>query len=199
VRHGLALIAIIASACFVVLAFVACTGVFERFDVTVELAIHRLDSRPLEAVMTAATVVGSNVVLFPTVALVALLAFRRGRRRASMLLVASAVTVAAIIELVKAIVARERPHLFVKIAVPTDGSFPSGHAMSAVGVYGVVAAVLIALYPRAQRGVVVATIVLAIVIGLSRIYLGVHWPSDVIAGYTGGAAVLAVTVGLLRR
>jgi undecaprenyl-diphosphatase len=94
---------------------------------------------------------------------------------------------------------RERPRLFDKIELPTDYSFPSGHAMSAVGIYGVVAAALIALYPRARRPVIAAAIALIALIGLSRIYLGVHWPSDVIGGFLGGVPPLVVSVHLIHH
>ena len=192
-------IAMLASVAFVIIAAEVRAGALDHLDVTVELAIHRLDSRALDVVMMAATVVGSNVVLVPAVVLVALLALRQGRRQASVILAVDAVAVLGLDQLVKAIFARERPQLFDKIALPTDYSFPSGHSMSAMGIYGVIAAVVIALHPRSRTPVLVATIALVAMIGLSRIYLGVHWPSDVLGGFLGGVAPLAVSVHVLHR
>jgi membrane-associated phospholipid phosphatase len=94
---------------------------------------------------------------------------------------------------------RERPRLFDKIALPTGYSFPSGHSMSAMGIYGVIAAALIAMYPAARRPVIAAAAVLIAAIGVSRVYLGVHWPSDVLGGWLGGIPPLVVSVHLLHR
>ena len=62
---------------------------------------------------------------------------------------------------------------------------------------GVVAAALIALYPRARRPVIAAAIALIALIGLSRIYLGVHWPSDVLGGFLGGVPPLVLAAHLI--
>jgi undecaprenyl-diphosphatase len=71
--------------------------------------------------------------------------------------------------------------------------------MSAIGIYGVIAAALIALYPRARRPVIAAAAILIGLIGLSRIYLGVHWPSDVLGGFLGGVPPLIASVHLIHR
>lgn len=65
-------------------------------------------------------------------------------------------------------------------------SFPSGHAMDSLIVYGLAAYWLGARFPRARAAIVVAAIVLVGAIGFARIYLGVHCLSDVVAGYMGG-------------
>lgn len=192
-------IAIAASVAFVVIAAELRTGALDRLDVTVELAIHRLDSGFADIVMKTATLIGSNVVLLPVVALVTLLAIHRRMRTVAIVLAIDTIVVLAIDSALKVMFSRERPRLFDKIALPTDYSFPSGHSMSAIGIYGVVAAALIALYPRARRTVVVATALLVATIGFSRVYLGVHWPFDVVGGYLGGVPPLIVSVHLIHR
>jgi len=107
--------------------------------------------------------------------------------------------VIAAYSLLKVMFSRERPRLFDKVALPTDYSFPSGHSMTAMGIYGVIAAALIALYPAARRPVIAAAVLLIATIGLSRIYLGVHWPSDVLGGLLGGVPPLIVSVHLIHR
>src|SRR3569832_506426 len=94
---------------------------------------------------------------------------------------------------------RERPLLFDKIALPHDYSFPSGHSMSARGVWGVIAAVLVCLYPKLKREIVALAALLILSIGLSRIDLGVHWPFDVAGGFLGGIPPLVASVHLLHR
>jgi undecaprenyl-diphosphatase len=71
--------------------------------------------------------------------------------------------------------------------------------MSAIGIYGAMAAALIALYPRSRRLVIPPAIALIIAIGVSRVYLGVHWPSDVLGGWLGGIPPLVVSIHLLHR
>jgi undecaprenyl-diphosphatase len=192
-------IAIVASVAFVVIAAELRTGALDRLDVTVELAIHRLDSAFGDVVMKTATLIGSNVVLLPVVALVTLLAIYRRMRTVAIVLVIDTIAVIAVDSALKIMFSRERPRLFDKISLPTDGSFPSGHSMSAIGIYGVVAAALIALYPQTRRVMIVAVTLLVAAIGFSRVYLGVHWPSDVVGGLLGGLPPLVVSVHLIHR
>jgi len=192
-------IAIVASLAFVVLAAEVRSGALDQLDIAVELAVHRLDSAPGDAVMKAATLFGSNPVLLPVVACVIVLALYRRMRTVAIVLAIDAVVVIAVDSALKVMFSRERPTLFDKIALPTDYSFPSGHAMSAIGIYGVVAAALIALYPRARRAVIAAAALVIAAIGFSRIYLGVHWPFDVVGGLLGGVPPLVVSVHLIHR
>jgi len=189
--------AVAASVAFVVIAAEVRRGTLDALDASIELAVHRLDSAAGDAVMKTATMIGSNVVLVPAVALVALLAIRLRRRAVAIVLVVDAAAVICAYSALKVMFSRERPRLFDKIALPTDYSFPSGHSMSALGIYGVVAAALIALYPHARRATVAAAIVLIAAIGLSRIYLGVHWPSDVLGGFLGGVPPLVLAAHLI--
>lgn len=191
--------AILASIGFMILAAEMRAGALDRLDRAVELAIHRLDAHPPDLAMEAAAQLGANEVLLPVVAAVTALAIRMRRRAVALILVIDTVVVIAAYSLLKVMFSRERPRLFDKIELPTGYSFPSGHAMSAVGIYGVVAAALIALYPRTRRPVIAAAIALIALIGLSRIYLGVHWPSDVIGGFLGGVPPLVVSVHLIHH
>jgi undecaprenyl-diphosphatase len=139
------------------------------------------------------------VVLVPVVAAVTLLAIHRRKRTVAIVLVVDAIVVIAVYNALKLMFSRERPRLFDKISLPTDGSFPSGHSMSAIGIYGVIAAVLIALYPQARTAVIVAATLVVAAIGFSRVYLGVHWPSDVVAGLLGGVPPLVASVHLIHH
>jgi undecaprenyl-diphosphatase len=99
---------------------------------------------------------------------------------------------------------RARPEPFFGIVAPTSYSFPSGHALYSLCFYGTLAAITGArLRSLAVRlAIRVAAISLILLIGTSRIYLGVHYPSDVLAGYmTGFIWVMAVAFGYhwLRR
>lgn len=98
----------------------------------------------------------------------------------------------ALVWLVKNIVHRSRPEPVNAIAFEPSYSFPSGHAFAAFVFYGLVCALLLpSTRPRVRPLLLAATAVLVGAIGFSRVYLGVHWPSDVLASYAAGAAWLS--------
>jgi undecaprenyl-diphosphatase len=95
----------------------------------------------------------------------------------------------------KHLIARPRPELVPHLVQVTNASFPSGHAMVSSAVYLTLALMLAegvevdGWRGRAARVAVVAFFsALAVLIGMSRVYLGVHWPSDVLAGWCFGTA-----------
>jgi undecaprenyl-diphosphatase len=97
--------------------------------------------------------------------------------------------------LLKSWIARPRPELVPHLVQVTNASFPSGHAMISSAVYLTLALMLAEGMPRdswrgrAGRVAVVGFFsLLAVLIGMSRVYLGVHWPSDVLAGWCFGTA-----------
>jgi undecaprenyl-diphosphatase len=192
-------IATVSSVAFMIIADEVHEGDADHLDAVVALAVHRFDSPIGDAIMKAASFIGSYTVVIPIVILTAVLAIHAHKRRAAVILTIDAVVVMTANWLLKLYFSRQRPALFDKVPLPKSFSFPSGHSMCAVGIYGVVAAVLITLYPRSRSLVIAVTILLALMIGLSRVYLGVHWPLDVVAGFISGVPPLVVAVYLLHR
>lgn len=105
------------------------------------------------------------------------------------------------VELVKAFVARTRPELLEPIVVEHGFSFPSGHATLSMVAYGVLA--VLVTRSRLPRGVRIAIIgalgVVVLLVGISRVWLGVHYPTDVIGGWTAGAVVVLAFAVLTRE
>ncbi|MGG7579668.1 phosphatase PAP2 family protein [Rhizobium sp. Nf11,1] len=91
--------------------------------------------------------------------------------------------------LLKILVARPRPDVVPHLVEVSDLSFPSGHAMVSAVTYLTLGALLARTqrYPSTRIFVMGAGVFLAVIIGLSRIYLGVHYPTDVFAGWCAGA------------
>jgi undecaprenyl-diphosphatase len=177
----------VAAACFVaVTAAVATLGVFPPDD-TVREAVLSLATPAVVDVMRVANAAGDWRLLLPgTLAL--FVVFRRARER--WWVWAALMAAAPIMEwTVKQLVGRPRPE-------NTSLGFPSGHATAAAAFFGAVILLAEALPPRAcawVRGLAVAAIVL---VGLARVVLRAHWPSDVVAGIALGLA-LAAGAGLL--
>ncbi len=154
--------------------------------------LHALASPALDALMQAATFAGSNLVIPPlfVVAVVWLVAIRR-RREALFLAIASGGSL-ALNETMKLFFQRPRPVLSWAQVLP-DYSFPSGHTMNSLVFYVALAIVLWSVHGR-RTGMVALTIAiaLALLIGVSRIYLGYHYFTDVVGGLLAGTGWLLV-------
>jgi len=105
---------------------------------------------------------------------------------------------AALNLLLKHLFQRARPDMF-RMVQESGYSFPSGHAMASVYFFGMAAFLIMRTVPTWRWRLVVATLAvfLIIAIGISRIYLGVHYPSDVVAGYAAGSMWLAFCISFL--
>ena len=114
----------------------------------------------------------------------------RGRRQEAVWLVVSFAGSSLLNMWLKSLFHRARPALVPHLAETFNASFPSGHAMSAAAAYLTLAIMLAETQPRrAVRLFLIAVATLLVVlIGCSRVFLGVHWPSDVIAGWCVGSA-----------
>ncbi|MGE4064175.1 MAG: phosphatase PAP2 family protein [Rhodospirillaceae bacterium] len=144
------------------------------------------------------TALGSTVVLVLWIAVTALFLALNKKFRACTFVVAAAGTGILVSSILKAAIGRQRPDVFAHDLYVVTASFPSGHAMMSAVVYLTLGALIAeVLRPPLQRLYVMLTAAfLAFVVGLSRLYLGVHWPTDVLAGWAAGAAWAAGAWGL---
>ena len=174
-------------------------GDTQQFDALVRTAVHQLATPGVTRLMQVFSFLGS-VAAVTTMYLVAIcvsIHFRRMRMAAFLLItMLGAFTLDVAL---KYAFHRLRPVAFFGVA-PNSYSFPSGHALASFCWYGVLAAILAGrVRGRVAKFCLWAAAVLLIgMIGLSRIYLGVHYPSDVIAGYFAGA-VWVGAVGFLYK
>ena len=149
-------------------------------------AVHARATPALDALMLLLTRVGAPLPMIGFVALALLLLFLRGRRADAVFFALAVGGAAALNFLAKAIFQRSRPALWPSLSPETDYGFPSGHAM---GSLAVVAALVILLWATRWRWPILALGSLFVVgVGLSRVYLGVHYPSDILAGWSASLA-----------
>ena len=161
-------------------------GEMLAFDDRIRALVQEIASPRLTAFMRGASLYGGPAVLVGT-GLVAALAFLvRGWRRGALLVVITLAGAGLLNGLLKLSFARVRPAAFFDYPLPGSPSFPSGHALYSASVFGGLAALLSArLKSRVLQTVVwIAAIFLTGLVGASRVYLGVHYPSDVLAGFS---------------
>lgn len=166
------------------------------WDVPILLAIHSTATPQLDAFAATLTKFGVFWGVFPVAAVLSLgLLLRRQWRSLTFLLITLSGSI-VINRTAKVLLHRVRPHLWVSPAPESDYGFPSGHAMSSMTL---VAALVILTWPSRWRWwVVILGGIFVLAIGWTRLYLGVHYPSDILAGWTASIA-WAAGVRLLIR
>jgi undecaprenyl-diphosphatase len=146
--------------------------------------------RAFEEAMRDITALGgfACLLLFVVIATASLLFFRKARQ--AIVFVAAVALAELANDGLKAIYGRARPQLVPHETYVYTHSFPSGHAMLSAATFLTLAAILSSLDPRRRYKTFIfsVAILVTVTVGLTRIYLGVHWPTDVLAGWTLGAA-----------
>jgi undecaprenyl-diphosphatase len=171
------------------------------FDTAVTSFIQGLNSPFLTQVMKVFTFIGAGVPIAVIAVLIMILLFTVFKHRRELVLFAAVIIGSALLNLaLKTIFHRARPDLNRLIEI-TGYSFPSGHAMAAVTLYGILTYLLWKHIPSqvGRNFLLIFSAFMIIMIGLSRIYLGVHYPSDVIAGFLASGAWLAFSIWFYRR
>ena len=132
---------------------------------------------------------GATVLILMTTAVIGFLLVD-GKRAAAVVVLASVSGGTLLSAILKLVVARPRPDLVPHLVEVSSASFPSGHAMLSAVVYLTLGALLSRVEgpPRIKIYILSVAVLLTLLVGLSRVYLGVHWPTDVLAGWCAGAA-----------
>ncbi|MFO8069154.1 MAG: phosphatase PAP2 family protein [Alkalibacterium sp.] len=175
-------------------------GFIGVLDEMIGAEIHEERETLLNAFFIFITRLGNPIVIGTlTVAVAWFAGIHRNHKKIALWYVITVVFGAGVMnQIVKFIFQRERPTSVEHLVTQGGYSFPSGHAMGAVIVYGALLFLIIRTYSN-WKIILPATLVivpLIALIGISRIYLGVHYPSDVIGGYSLGLAILSLSLGI---
>ncbi len=158
----------------------------------------------LTIVAKVVTQMAGGFVVAPVVIVTVAALIRTGYRRIALVVALSSLGTVVLVAFTKHLVSRARPPVAEHLVSAHGLAFPSGHSAQSVACYGALAWVVWEL-GRTRRARVLAVggaAIIAIAVGLSRVYLGVHWPSDVVSGWLLGIGLLAALVGtshILRR
>jgi undecaprenyl-diphosphatase len=178
---------VLAVACSLIFAQLAShvqSGTTQAFDEAVMrwMAAHRIEW--IERSLLEITALGTGLVVMMIVIIAALFLVATQHRFSAFLLLFAAGGGIVLNAILKSAFDRPRPQLFDWLTIPHSSSFPSGHAMSSAIVYFTVAYLIARLEKRRwmRRLTILASLLLVGLISVSRLYLGVHYPSDVAAG-----------------
>lgn len=166
----------------------------QAIDTAILLALKRSHTPLLDQLMLGVTFLGEpTFLLVICLCLGVLLLFVKRQTEATTLAIAAAGAV-GLNYLLKVLFSRDRPALWDRVIDVGQYSFPSGHAMVSMVIYGLIGFLVANRFPRWRWLIVTLTIGLITAIGLSRLYLGVHWPTDVVAGYSAGLVWLLTCI-----
>lgn len=171
-------------------------GGTQQFDDRLRALVHAHASPALTAVMRGVSFIGAPGALIPAGAIVVFWLVRAGRPRTAVLFLVTVLGAEALEQLLKLVFRRTRPAAFFGLAEPAGYSFPSGHALVSCAFFGALA-VVVAARPgnRARRWTYcVAAALAAAAIGFSRVYLGMHYPTDVLGGYAAALVWLSTVM-----
>ena len=167
-------------------------------DVAIYRALYIGDHSALTPAAIFVTDLGAPQTLIIASFVIAAILWATGHVRTGAVLLAVVLLGRALSQIQKMEIARVRPDIEPHLVAVTSKSFPSGHASSAMVFYLTLALLLTHRSPW-RRWAAAAAILLAILIGMSRVMLGVHWPSDVIGGWVFGLLWVLLTVRAAER
>lgn len=190
------IISVISLAAFASMATLIEAHKIVQFDSTIISSVQGLESPDLTAIMKFFTFIGSTKIVVILSILIIYFLYKVLHHRLELILFIAVIAGTPIINsILKSIFHRARPefHRLIEIG---GYSFPSGHAMNAFSVYGILAFLLWRhIATRTGRTLlIIFSIFMILMIGISRIYLGVHYPSDIIGGYFASGFWMTTTI-----
>jgi len=176
-------------------------GVVAGFDSNIRYAMRQIQSPMWSSVLLTVTKLGSTwgLVIIGSIAGIAFILLRWFRPLVLFVIVMAGQ--AALHHGFKWLFARPRPPALINYPLAENFSFPSGHAIAALCLYGAMAWLVATRYENAaaKAGVAIVAAILILLIALSRVYIGIHYPTDVVAGLLAAAVWTAAVMSADRR
>lgn len=168
------------------------------FDTSFLLWLHQFANPSLDAVMLTITKLGNPSIVVIVAGLTLGILWLRHYREEAKIFAIACLGAFILNTGLKLVFSKPRPELWHRLIPETSYSFPSGHALGSMVLYGLIAYLLAIHYPQFAKFIYTFSVVLITLIGISRLYLGVHWPTDIIAGYGVGFLWLMVCTTMLK-
>lgn len=195
------LISFVSLLCFITIALLVSKHTIINFDRIIIDYVQGLESPWLTNIMKAFTFIGGTIPVAVISLLAIIILFKVFKHPSELVLFITVILGANVLfSVLKQLFHRERPDLH-RLTEAGNYSFPSGHATMALALYGVLTFLLwrhtSTLFGRTV--LIIFSIFMIGLIGISRIYLGVHYPSDIIAGYFIGTFWLTLAIGSYQK
>jgi undecaprenyl-diphosphatase len=183
------------------LATAVTSGVSDGFDQSIIEAVRAPALHDVLSPLRAITELGSTVAVTAVALLTLLVGVLIGPWLHGLIGAIAIGLTSAGNQALKALIARARPDVLDPLVDERGFSFPSGHSVLGMVAWGILAVLVMRsrLPLNVRRGIVAVLAVLIVLIGVSRVWLGVHYPTDVLAGWTAGAVIVLLYARLTRR
>ena len=168
------------------------------FDKTFLLWLHQFANPSLDNLMLFITQIGNPTTVVIVAGITLAILWRRRYRLEVIVFVLTCLGGVILNTGLKLFFSKTRPQLWKQLIVETSFSFPSGHAIGSMVLYGFIAYLLATFYPKYDKIIYTLAVILIGAIGVSRLYLGVHWPTDIMAGYGVGFLWLIICITILK-
>lgn len=167
------------------------------FDLSILNSIHAYSNSFYDYLFFIMTTIGGVSVMLPVTILVLAYFIYKKQRRNALIIIAGVGGATAANLILKLLFQRERPSLWYPLITENSYSFPSGHAMISAAL--IICLVSILWKTRWRWLAIISGTVLIILIGLSRLYFGVHYPSDILAGWCASIAWIYIVITIVNK
>lgn len=194
-------VSLILLVCFGLIAFLMSEQKISWFDDKVINYIQGLETPVISQIMKFFTFIGSSTVVIPLVATIALIMYKFLKQRSELILLFSVTIGSALLNVALKLIFHRACPTVHRIIDASGYSFPSGHSMSAFTLYGILAFLLWRHIPTSlgRLLIILFSSLMILLIGISRIYLGVHYPSDVLGAYLISGSWISVSIWFYQQ